>query len=210
MSVALYDPWNDVEERYKVRIMSNFPPLIGVVGLLPQTFTEEVASDWKSPYGGLFAAINQGYAAVKLLTGLPNDVVLQFKAQSTQFWSNASPLRINGLKFLFLARKDAKTDVVEPSRALQGLCAPRAGSGLSPIKPPSEVSLEIGFVLFLESAIVKSVGIQWHAPLDLQGIPTSAEVTLAVETRQAYVIDAEENYVKTGTGWEVLDENFTK
>ncbi len=216
--------WDDVDDRYKVRILGYHAkpefdhrrPRLMITALTPPEWVESVSSRWQAPLEALGTGFRKGRVGVKAAVAAvakvagaetalaEEDWSVLNKAVSRQYWMGNTPLELT-LPLIFIAMDDAYLDVVEPARALQGLCLARdATRGF--LDPPDSVTIDIGYLLRLKEALIKVVDIKWiTSQLDKWGNPLRAEVTVKVSSREVYVLDTDEHYKAPPVGgWDYI------
>ena len=206
----IIDPWFDVPERAKVRIMA--ADIGGVTGLVPESFTFDFDNDYRQPFAQILASFNTGVVAAQelLAKGGKVDFTLTLQELKRSVWSGSSQLKFS-LALFYLARRGSRLDVVNPIKRLIAMSAPstavRAAAefkdramSATVVKPPPIVQLEVGDVLRLKKAIIRNVSIALPTNVtDLNGQPNEAVVTLGIETHKMFLADDTEVDFMGGT-----------
>lgn len=181
---------------------------------MPEENSTQVGSEWEnmlpSSLGDFAGGVGQAIAnGVRAVTG--TSAKAQFA--TTQTWVNSSPVEIP-LSLSFVAVDDAYEDVVAPIRFLEKLTMPTAAGGIlyAPGPAPSatnfvssmfgydqsnEVSVVIGKLVRLTSAIVISASSTFSSRLSNAGYPIQGRCDLQIRSSQ--VLSRDEWAIITGT-----------
>ena len=196
----IIDPWYDVPERSKVRIMA--AGVGGVTGLVPEAFVFSFKNDYAQPFAQILASFNTGVVAAQelLAKGGKVDFTATLQELKRSIWSGASQLSFS-LALFYLARRGAQLDVVNPIKRLVTMSAPstavrkqvefadRAMSA-TVVKPPPIVQIEVGDVIRLKKALITDVSVNLPTNVtDFNGQPNEALVTLGVQTHKMFLAD---------------------
>ncbi len=197
---AIIDPWYDVPERGKVRIMA--PDIGGVTGLVPEQFAMDYGNTYEQPFAQILSSFNTGVVAAQQLLnkGGKVDFTATLQELKRAVWSGASQLRFN-LNLFYLARRGATIDVVNPIKRLLKLSA--AGTAIrgetefaerqvsaTVVKPPPLVHIEIGYILRCKKAAITNVTVTLPTNVtDFNGQPNEAMVTLQIVTNKMFLAD---------------------
>lgn len=206
----IIDPWFDMPERAKVRIMGG--DVGSVTGLVPEAFAFDFKNEYRQPFAQILASFNTGVVAAQelLAKGGKVDFTATLQELKRSVWSGGSQLSFS-LALFYLARRGAQVDVVDPIKRLVALSAPStaireqgefANRSMSAtvVKPPPFVQIEIGDVLRLKKAIITSVSVSLPTNVtDLNGQPNEASVTLSVQTHKMFLADDTEVDFMGGT-----------
>lgn len=196
----ILDPWKDVSERHKVRILSG--EFGGVTGLLPEGFSHSFSNTFEAPFADVLASFNTGLVAAQeyMAKGGKVDISARVKEMTSRIWSGSSEMKLSDISLFYLSRESALNDVMAPVRRLMQIGAPgiavkksvtvadRTLSG-TVMKPPAPVMIELGYVLRMHAALITSLSVQWSNVSDSDGIPMSAIVTISISGKRAYVFD---------------------
>lgn len=215
---GILDPWADVSEKNKVRILSGDG---GVTGLVPPGLQFGYTQDYTPPFATILSQFNTGFVAIQELMnkGQASDYSLVLQEMKTQVWGGGSDINFS-LPLFYVARAGAQVDVVNPIRRLVAMSAPQAAgratleflekqvTGTS-VAPPPAVSIEIGNVISLTRAIIGSVTVQLPTNVvDSRGQPNEALVTLQVKSHKMFLSNDSEvkflgGILNTGGGAEL-------
>lgn len=197
---AIIDPWYDISERSKVRIMA--PDVGGVTGIVPEQFTFDYGNTYEQPFAQILSSFNTGVVAAQQLLnkGGKVDFTATLQELKRAVWSGASQLKFS-LQLFYLARRGATVDVVNPIRRLLKLSAAgtavRAGTEIAErsvsatvVKPPPLVHIEVGYILRCKKAAITNVSVQLPTNVtDFNGQPNEALVTLQIVTNKMFLAD---------------------
>lgn len=194
---GILDPWRDVNEKAKVRILSGNG---GVTGLIPPNLSFGYKQSYSQPFAQILGSFNTGLVAMQELldSGKSADYSAVLQEMKNQVWGGGDAISFS-LPLFYVARWGARVDVVEPIKRLVAMTAPRAAgrgsitvlekeiSGTS-VAPPPVVSIEIGEIISLKRAIISSVDVQFPTNVvDGNGQPNEALVTLAVSSHKMFL-----------------------
>lgn len=203
-SGVIIDPWYDVPERSKVRIRSD--DVGGVTGLVPESFGFSWNNSYRQPFGDILASFNTGVQIGQelgnKLAGRRGEVdwTATLQELKRQIWTGSSTISFN-LNLLYIARRGATLDVVNPIRRLTALAAPRttvrkttgegeAAFSATVVNRPPVVQIEIGFMLRLKKAVIKTVNVTLPTNVtDIKGQPNEAMVSLGIESDRMFLSD---------------------
>lgn len=195
----IIDPWFDVAERAKIRILST--DIGGITGLMPKSLGLRYGNQFATPFAQILSSFNTGLVAAQqlLAKGGKVDFSATLQELKRQVWKGGSVLSTD-ITLLYIARRSAALDVVAPIRRLIQLSAGStavrgdaeiAGRSVSAtvVKPPPVVHVEIGYTARLKKAVIKNVGINVTNVSDATGQPNEATVTLSIETEKMFLSD---------------------
>lgn len=223
MSIGAFkiiDPWPDVPNRSKIRILDR--DLGGVTGLMPRQVSVGFTNQWNPAIGSIARSFNTGLkAAQEAVLGANNvDYTLDFKELSNQIWEGTSSMSTE-LKLMYISRKnDALTDVIDPIKLILQLCGPTVSEkGLgrtegrivpggrvisaTQLKQPRTFMLELGYAMAWRRTIPNSVSIVFSNISDQFGTPTRADVSLRLTTDEPYVVDDPDVIVQSDS-WQAV------
>jgi hypothetical protein len=201
---AIIDPWYDMSERSKVRIMSR--GIGGVTGLVPESFGFSWSNSYRQPFGDILASFNTGVQIGQelgnKLAGRRGEVdwTATLQELKRQIWTGSSSIAFN-LNLLYIARRGTTLDVVNPIRRLTAFGAPRtavrvttgkgeAAFSATVVNSPPIVQIEIGFMLRLKKAVIKTVNVAFPTNVtDVAGQPNEALVSLGIESDRMFLSD---------------------
>jgi len=201
----LIDPWYDVSERAKVRIMSD--EVGGVTGILaPDSITFSYAQRYNPAFGSLMSSFNTGLVAMQQYLAKGGKVVATAYVQELQdlVWGGATNLSFS-MTLLYVARRGSRLDVVAPIKRLIKMSASGVGTrfkdekskrtnlSATMILPPPKVSIEVGEMVSIKRAVIENVSINFpNSVTDLRGNPNEAKVTLSIKTQRVFLADDED------------------
>lgn len=199
----IIDPWRDVSERAKIRIYS--PDYGGVAGLLPSTFSQNFSNSFDPPFGSVLSSFNTGYQAALELLGKGDETIksVSLKELSTRLWAGGTEMGVGGITLLYVARESALKDVMQPTRRLMQMAAPRSGLKIegevagrqrsaTQVNAPTTVEVELGYITRMSAVFIDSYDVQWSNISDRNGVPASSLVTLQMSTQRVFLADDEE------------------
>lgn len=194
-SFSVIDPWPDVPNRLKVRILNK--NIGGVTGLMPKEVSAGFENQWKAPFSDIARGFNTGLKAGQELSSGSGvvDVTLNFKQLTNQIWEGTGAVSTN-LNLVYISRREgAQKDVIDPVKMLLKLFGPAVNNDLSTeggsitmLKAPQPVMLEIGYVMAWREALPTSMSYIVSNISDSKGLPTKITVTLGFKTDKCYVV----------------------
>lgn len=210
----ILDPWYDVSERAKVRIQA--VGIGGVTGLVPTSFNLGYSNDWQAPFGDIAARFNTGVQVGQQLAnraigqGDRVDWAPMLQELKSNIWAGGSPLSFH-LDLLYVARRGATIDVVDPVKRLVAMSAARTavrknvntgrGGSFSAtvVNRPPKVQIEVGYVVRVKVGIITNVSIAFSNVTDFNGQPNEAMVGLDIQTDKIFLSDDTEVDFMGGT-----------
>lgn len=191
------DPWFDVAERLKVRISAT--GIGGVTGLMPEISFSR-SNKFVQIFGQFLSSFNTGFVAGQDFVskkGASPDLAFMLQEMTNSTWQGSEALSFQ-LPLLYISRRGATLDVVNPIRKITQLSSPavwgqasvtfleRTWTGTA-LRPPPYVHVEVGNVLSIQRAIITNVEMKLSDVRDFAGQPTEALVTLTINTDRMFV-----------------------
>lgn len=197
------DPWSDVPSRNKVWIYN--PDVAIVTGLMPESFNMGVSNSYSNaPFSDALSMVNTyaTFAQELFNKGGTVDFSAMIKEMKRKQWSGGGPLTTS-ITLIYLARRSAFQDVVDPVKELLKLSTARVAASRSAevigrtysatvVKPPPTVDIAFGKIMHFKKALINSIKWEYSNVVDARGDPTTAVVTLDVETKTMFVHDTED------------------